>query len=232
MEFRSSLRWRTDSTSVRKCYQVPFVSKSGKLSANTLYFWKAYPEQVFMSVVSTIYQRLLKIQLKRHKFVGRGLRDCLIKAATIYYINKDDWFLDRLLGITKSEPLKRIRNFVHYFVCELDDNKRFVYSQALHQANWLKFQVFRPADKSSKSCSLGTHLNKVIDDGPGCYDKDFRMTFHELVYSWSVTRIRSSEKRSPPGSPSRELDCFSDYSELYIDQTKRSETEAYYLDSD
>jgi len=144
---------------------VPFVSKSGKLSANTLYLWRAYPEQVFLSMVSTVYSRILKILIKRFKYVSRRLRDACIKVSTVYMINKDDFIIDRFLGMArKGTPIKAISNFAHFCAIQLDDDKRFVYSQALTRADWLKFQVSRPGDKSSKHMCHSSHLKSLLGD--------------------------------------------------------------------
>jgi len=164
MLYRSSTRWFPQSSSVRRVIPVPFVSKSGKFSVNTLYLWRAYPEQVIMSVISTVYSRILAILTSRFERVGRSLRDACIKVATVYTINKDDYVIDRFLGISrKGIPIKSIRNFAHYCAIQLDDDKRFVYSQALRRADWLKFQVNRPGDKSSKYMCHSSHLRNLLD---------------------------------------------------------------------
>jgi hypothetical protein len=183
MEYRSSLRWFPVDSSKRSVYQIPFISKSGKFSASTLCFWRAYPEQVIMSIISTVYQRLLKILLKRFTYVDRGYRDCLIKISAIYTINKNDFVLDRFLGMArKGTPKRSVRNFVHYCAIQLDDDKRFVYSQALRRADWLKFQAKGPGDKSSKHCCHQTHLTNL-----GAFEDthySLYSSFHNLTRFW------------------------------------------------
>jgi len=164
MEFRSSTRWFSETSSKREVFQVPFVSKSGKFSASTLYFWRAYPEQVFMSVLSTVYQRILKIMLKRFSHVNRRYRDACIKVSAVYMILKNDYIIDRFLGMARpGTPIKVVSNFAHYCAIQLDEDERFVYSQALHRANWLKFQAHGPGDKSSKHRCHRTHLRNLLD---------------------------------------------------------------------
>lgn len=164
MEFRTSTRWFSQDSSVRRVFAIPFVSKSGKLTVNTLYYWRAYPEQVYLSMVSTIYSRMLKILIKRYKRVSRRHRDACIKVAAAYAINKDDYIVDRFLGMShRGTPIGSISNFAHYCAIQLDDDKRFVYSQALRRADWLKFQVSRPGDKSSKHMCHSTHLRGLLD---------------------------------------------------------------------
>jgi len=164
MEFRTSTRWFSQELSVRKVFQIPFISRSGKISVNTLFFWRSYPEQVYMSVVATVYRRILAILLKRFKIVGRRLRDACIKVSAVYVINKDDYIIDRFLGMSRpGTPIKHIGNFAHYCAIQLDDDKRFVYSQALRRADWLKFQAHGPGDKSSKHMCHRTHLRGLLD---------------------------------------------------------------------
>jgi hypothetical protein len=182
MEYRSSLSWFDKRTSSRRFIAVPFVSKSGKFSIHTLMIWKAYPEQVLFSVISTIYRRLLCILLKRFGRLPRSLVNNCFKAAVYYSINKNDWFIDRFLGISrKMIPKKKAVNFVHYCVSNLDGDKRFVYSQAYQQANWLKFQVFRPSDKSREQSVFGSHLRNNFLDLPRYTCIDSSLAFSNCI---------------------------------------------------
>jgi len=215
MEFRSSTRWFSEELSVRKVRQIPFISKSGKFSASTLYFWRSYPEQVFLSVVSTVYSRILAILHKRFKRVSRRLRDSIVKVSTVYTINKDDYIIDRFLGMARpGTPMKHVSNFAHYCAIQLDDDKQFVYSQALRRADWLKFQAHGPGDKSSKYMCHSTHLRNLLgglNEQPnlGKYDSE------KLVCFWESHRPCSSlDGASHQGSMSPGLDLPSFGSEL------------------
>jgi len=163
MEYRSSVGWFETSSSQKKFRAVPFVSKSGKFSIHTLYVWKCYPEQLIFSLVSTVYFRLLRILRKRFGLgLHRRLMNCAFKVATMYSVSRHNWIIDRFLGMSrKGTSIRAIENHVHYCICELDENKRFVYSQAYFQANWLKFQVFRPRDKSRDGAYIGSHLRNL-----------------------------------------------------------------------
>jgi len=187
MEYRSSLRWFKEDLPSREVFQIPFVSKSGKFSANTLYFWRAFPEQVFMSMTSTVYQRILKMLLKRFGHVNRRYRDAIIKVSTVYVIMKNDYIIDRFLGMArKGTPIKAISNFAHYCAIQLDDDKRFVYSQALRRADWLKFQAFGPGDKSSKYRCHSTHLRNLLDGRDEPTDNKLRhLEFKKSMDFWS-----------------------------------------------
>jgi len=163
MEYRTSVGWFDTSYSRRSFHSIPFISKSGKFSLHTLSVWKAYPEQVIFSLISTVYARILKILRKRFNYrVHKRIMNCAFKLSSVYVILKNNKFIDRFLGMArKGTPMKLVENYVHHIVCGLDENKRFVYSQAYFQANWLKFQVFRPRDKSSEKVKIGTHLRNL-----------------------------------------------------------------------
>lgn len=192
MEYRTSLSWFNAETSVKKFHAIPFVSRSGKFSINTLYFWKAYPEQVIFSLVSTVYRRLLTIHWKRFSYVGRRDLNNLLKVATLYVITRDNWIIDRFLGMSrKGTSKKKVTNFIHYFVSHLDDDKRFVYSQALKQANWLKFQVLRPSDKSRELEACGAHLRNNFKDVHHSSSSDASMAFKISVDLWKTHRLLS-----------------------------------------
>jgi hypothetical protein len=192
MEYRSSLSWFDNETSVRKFHSIPFVSKSGKFSIHTLYLWKAYPEQVIFSLVSTVYRRLLSIHWKRFSYANRRDLNNLLKISVLYVLTRDNWVIDRFLGMDrKGQTKKSITNFIHFFVSQLDEDKRFVYSQAYKQANWLKFQVKRPSDKSRDISNCGAHLRNNFKDVHNASNKDASMAFQISVDLWRVHRCLS-----------------------------------------
>jgi len=190
VECRSSVGWFDSSLSRRRFQAVPFVCKSGKLSLHTLFVWKAYPEQVIFSLISTVYFRLLSILRKRFGFNLRSrLMNCAFKISIAYVLTRHNWLIDRFLGMSrKGSSIKTIEKHVHFCVCELDENKRFVYSQAYFQANWLKFQVFRPRDKSSEKVRIGTHLKNLGFEDRSLLDDNDRIAyaFNRLSNLWEV----------------------------------------------
>jgi len=94
----------------------------------------------------------------------------------------------------KSTPKKHVINFTHYCVSALDENKRFVYGQAYLQANWLKFLVFRPSDKSIEMCDIGYHLrNNFLDDLLFTYDINSN-PFKKCINFWKVEEISKVQK--------------------------------------
>jgi len=198
MEYRSSLSWFNKELSLRKFRAIPFVSKSGKFSLHTLCVWKSYPEQVLLSLISTVYSRILKILVKRFKIVSKRVMNIAFKTSIIYTITRDNWIIDRFLGMARhgGTPIKKIESFIHFCVYELDANKRFVYSQAYFQANWLKFQVFRPCDKSNKEVRVGTHLRNLgFSDVSRLNDYNLiSSAFQRQSCLWRVDKIVSGNR--------------------------------------
>jgi hypothetical protein len=98
---------------------------------------------------STIFKRIQRVIIKRHgtRF-GFSCHDLLIEASIAYAIRRDDWILNRLLGILKKKNKKPAKIATKRYVATLDEDQRFVLSQALQQANWLTFRAYRPRDKS------------------------------------------------------------------------------------
>jgi len=231
MEFRTSVRWFSTSHSRAKYQAIPFISKSGKLSLHTFCVWKAYPEQVFFSLVSTVYSRILKILRKRYKYrVRRRLLNCAFKASILYMIFKHDSILDRFLGMTRkgAAPTRAVENFIHSMVCDLDENKRFVYSQAYFQANWLKFQVFRPCDKSSRNnLKVGTHLRNLgFSYMPDSKSKHGAEAFLMSNDMWKISNPRSSDSYTHFQEGSLEYESFlSEPAEQWDSEDHSSEDE-------
>jgi hypothetical protein len=218
MDYRSSLSWFNKELSVRKFRAIPFVSLSGKFSLSTLYLWKCYPEQVLFSLISTVYSRILKI-LRKRKRVDRRLLNCAFKCSIVYVITRSNWIIDRFLGMSRRTPIRKVENFIHYCVCELDENKRFVYSQAYYQANWLKFQVFRPSDKSRYEKRAGSHLRNLgfKDATQFCDESLLAAAFQISSDLWDVTTIsyKKSEAHYSMSSSGSD-DLLSELNEEYM----------------
>jgi len=118
------------------------------------------------------------------------------KTSIVYVLTKDNWVIDRFLGMSrKGKSIKSIENHTMFCVSELDENKRFVYSQAYFQANWLKFQVFRPRDKSSEKVNVGSHLRSLGISDVRQLDDNNRIssTFQICSNLWEVDSILPSE---------------------------------------
>jgi hypothetical protein len=138
---RTSLRWFETEGFQQSFTPIPFVHVSGKLSASTVCFWTAYPQQIVATLTATVYQRLLRLVIRRHGYkYSRSCRETCFKAATYYTVTRDDWFLNRFLGIFKKRNRRAAHNLYTLVFCNLDENFRFVISQVLKQALWLSFR--------------------------------------------------------------------------------------------
>lgn len=168
VSFRSSMRWFVSRDQL-VTNSVPYISKQCKISIYNTYRWRSYPAQTFATVASTLYRRIMNLLLKRHSnnlSYAKGLRNACIKVSLCYAITHHDYIIDRFLGMTRRKsrsPKKVVNGYVHRCVCNLDGDKRFVYSQAYTQANWLKFLVKRPSDKSRENSGrrIGSHLKSL-----------------------------------------------------------------------
>lgn len=130
---------------------VPFIDHLGRYTGHLCYKWSCDPRSLISTTIATIADRLLKY-CRRHnpKRVVKRFSKALLGAAAYYAFSKNLYFWDRILFF--SRDLVKRGNLIHrlrlYFSSKWDDNKRFVYSQAIYQANWLLFRVYRPRDKS------------------------------------------------------------------------------------
>lgn len=90
----------------------------------------------------------------------------------------------------KRTPIKKVESYICKCVYELDENKRFVYSQAFYNANWLKSLANGPRDKSRKEVDCGTHLRNLgFLDWSHKYD-DVRASdsFNRSIDLWEIQK--------------------------------------------
>jgi len=138
---RTSVRWFETEGFQQSFTPIPFIGVSGKMSASTACFWTAYPQQIVATLTATVYQRLLRLVRRRHGYkYSQGCRETCFKAALYYTTTRDDWFLDRFLGIFKRRNRRAAHNLFTLVFSNLDENFRFVISQASKQASWLSFR--------------------------------------------------------------------------------------------
>lgn len=157
MIVRSSLRW-IGGISEPMVLRVPYYNKLGRDTGHTLYRWKCEPQSLVASCIATVYHRLREYCFRHNspKVVFRNVGR-LLRAATYYIISRNEWFWDRILYFSRN--LEKFGNLIHKYTLRLvlktDDNKRFVYGHATHQAQWLTLQAERPCDKSVKRNQRG-----------------------------------------------------------------------------
>lgn len=157
MAMRTSSRWYGgDSLYNRVFTPISFISKSGKFSGNTLCFWTAQPPKILACLVSTVYQRLLKILNQRHGSTHTGLHiDLIFKVAALYACTHKDSLIDRFLGMSRKKHYHGpVNRFIYHIFCNSGDNTRFVYNQLLQNNSWLTFRkgTCPRRDKPANGC--------------------------------------------------------------------------------
>jgi len=158
---RTSVRWFEQERFQQSFTPIPFVHSSGKFSASTVCFWTAYPQQIVATLTATVYQRLLRLVRRRHgEKYSRSCRETCFKAAAYYTITRDDWFVDRFLGIFRRRNRRSAHGLFTLVFSNLGENYRFVINQVFKQASWLSFRSravinsqYERRDKSSKTDS-------------------------------------------------------------------------------
>jgi len=197
MRFRTSLRWFDTNHDQLMVRSVPFISKVGKLTVYTLYYWKCYQHQLFASLIATVYQRLQSILYKRYKGKGSRYFKVALKVAIVYALTHDDRLIDRFLGASSNgRPVAAAQSLAHIGVSNLDGKQRFVYSQAYLQGTWLRYLALRPRDKSRKE-DVTEHLGKLL--GSPAISKIYKKSrdlSNLLLHVWQTTRF---DYRKPGG---------------------------------
>jgi len=151
VRIKQSKRWLECPETPSGAYGVPFIDRLGFYTGHLAYRWACDPRSLIATVISTISSRLVGFCRRHNKkwVVNRYLSD-ILKASAYYAISKNSYFWDRILvfcrDLTKYNGA--LRSLRVHFLARWDDNKRFVYSQASYQANWLLFRANLPRDKS------------------------------------------------------------------------------------
>jgi len=150
--YRNSSSWTGVRNEKSRLYNLPCITNLGFISNCTVYKWNCKPSQIVATLVSTVYHRLMKLMKRRHKHKAFKLSHQVLRCAVYYVFTKNDYFLNRVLGITRVTPWKsksRLRKLLSLVEAKLDENTRFVLRQVCFQADWLKFRAERPRDKSN-----------------------------------------------------------------------------------
>jgi hypothetical protein len=151
ISIRRSKRWIDTTPVVRQWYDLPLINRLGQFTGQSAHTLQCGPADVFSTTVATIVSRL-KRQASRFNdkhVVSANLR-VLLRAAVYYALSRNSYFMDRVLYLLRylRSNGATIHKLTIKFLSKCDANKRFVYSQACYQANWLLFRVCRPRDKS------------------------------------------------------------------------------------
>jgi hypothetical protein len=131
----------------------PLISRLGKRTGLTLFWWQCSLPDWIASMSSTISNRILSYiaRFKENRDIMSSYRSVILKAAGYYALTNNEYFMDRLLYFCRNlrQRGKLIHRTLLCFLSKMDENKRFVYSQVSYQTNWLLFRAAsRPRDKS------------------------------------------------------------------------------------
>jgi len=150
ISLRGSNEWVLSPRSARTLKAIPYISRSGHIHATTLAFWRCDAYELYASVASTVYKRLVNITRKiRPK--SRPSRDTLIKISLVYSLeNNDSWFNRTIAMLFKEHP-NRLKNFVYRHIKQMDETHRFLLGQALNVASWLQRRSGLNRSKREKS---------------------------------------------------------------------------------
>jgi len=147
---KSSLRWLDTFKTPNGGLSVPYIDQLGRITGHTIYKWSCDPRSLITTTISTILQRIVRYARRHNKFhvVKRFLKP-LVGAAAYYCFSKNSHYWDRVLFFCRD--LQKRGSLIHrlrlYFSSKWNDHIRFVYSQAIFQANWLLSRAFQPRDK-------------------------------------------------------------------------------------
>lgn len=192
---RTSMRWFDVKTSKRVFTPIPFVSKSGKFSVNTLCYWTAYPEQIVATLSSTVLSRLKKIIARRFswRYCKENLR-LLAKISFLYTVTHSDYLMDRFLGILKRKANTGLAHrFLYHSTCKLGEDDRFVYNQLCNMSLWLSFRCRtckRDKPSMEKPVDPLSWFNLSGENSFINYNK-----FRQSTITWKTAKARSSKRK-------------------------------------
>jgi hypothetical protein len=175
---KRSKRWLDCAPSAMQWQPYPLISRLGKRTGLTMFWWNCSLPDWIASVISTVSNRIQSFcgRFSHNRDVMSSYRHTVLKAAGYYVLSNNSYFMDRLLFFCRDLPTrgKLIHRTLLHFLSKLDANKRFVYSQVSYQTNWLLFRAAsRPRDKSKFkfkdsqviSNSIGTRDHRKSIDG-------------------------------------------------------------------
>lgn len=127
---------------------VPYIDKRGCIWPSPMAEAKMLPQQLFKSLVSAVYIKMLK-RTKANNYKFRRLsKSRLLMACALSVIKHRVGVLDRVTAM-----LVRGRSpagYIYHLLRTTDEQNRFLIDQVLHRASWFKLRGGRgrPSDKS------------------------------------------------------------------------------------
>lgn len=114
---------------------IPFIL-NGHITSQPLGYWHCTSSQFFATITRAIFNKLQKRVYSSDKSKNRKKisPDLLARISIFYSSTLDDSKLERLL---KCHP-KKCRALLFHYICEMDEQKRFLYGQMLSSILWLQ----------------------------------------------------------------------------------------------
>jgi len=181
-KLRKSVRWITNyNPACKRVIGLPYIDNVGRITSSIVTYWRCHPLQAIASITSTVYHRLLKVMIGRHKTrYAFKIRQAMLEVSAMYSITNDISILNRFYGIHRKAcsmgPIKRI---LRKKICKLDADQRFVLRQVCSQTNWLTFRSERPTVKSRMSEETMAEL-LTYGETPSCPCFDFPCYYGSL----------------------------------------------------
>jgi len=151
LEIKKSRRWAFGQ-SIPAVYDFPYITNSVRFSGSNVIRCFCHPEQFLSTMIATISSRITKHIIKHNpKRMHIKFRGLIVRFSFVYLISRSQWLLDRILVLMKN--IQKNQNSIMFLIVKflscMDDYNRFVYSQVIHQTNWLLYRAVRPRDKSN-----------------------------------------------------------------------------------
>jgi hypothetical protein len=152
-KFHSSNKWVPSPRAKTDVKKIPYIDRNGDMHAVSIAYWRCDAYQMFSSLSSTVYKRLIGNVRKRIPIKKRCTPDLLLKISLMYTLDNNDSWFRRCKGMLFSSKTKQLRDFVYYSYKHLDQTKRFLVDQAMNFALWFQFRQRIPRSRDrSKSC--------------------------------------------------------------------------------
>jgi len=119
---------------------VPYIDSCGRIHATSIAMWKCNAYELYGSIVSTVYKRLVN-KARKIRFKYRPNKDLLLKIAALYGLfNEDNWY-NRVFAMMYTSNSKHLKSLVYKRIKQMDSNTRFLLDQVLQATLWFQHRV-------------------------------------------------------------------------------------------
>lgn len=139
-------QWIEGIRTSRKDVLIPFVEKTGHISAQPMAVSSMTPQTLFASLVGTVFK---KTKTRLHKCCPKGRvpnNDLILRIAVMYVATNNRYTFDRLIEMSKRT--QSIGRVLYAMQKKLDDKTRFLIDQTRSRALWFQLRAARPRVKS------------------------------------------------------------------------------------